>query len=86
MGSRAHFRGVIVSSRPIPQVLAVKFEQVKGAQKHMPVIGPLAQLRKPRHALVIATHRLDVDQAGAAPTAMAPNIQRKPSPPFPGWR
>jgi ABC transporter substrate binding protein len=45
-----------------PQILAVKFEQVEGAQDYVPVIATAAH-RKHRHAVVIATHRLAIDQA-----------------------
>lgn len=47
------------------QILAVELAQIEGAQDHMLVIAALARVRKQRHGLVIAAHRLAVDQAGS---------------------
>jgi hypothetical protein len=61
-GEQSHQQDLVAFERFAPQVLAVEFERV--AQDHIRVIVALAQLRKNRHALVITTHRLAVDQAG----------------------
>ena len=48
-------------------LLAVELEQVKGAQDDVSIIAALVQLRKQCHAVLVAIHRLPVEQTGAHP-------------------
>jgi hypothetical protein len=56
-----------VSERLAPQILGRRARAVEGAQDYMPVIPSLAQLLKGRDAVLVAAHRLAVDQARAHP-------------------
>jgi hypothetical protein len=51
--------------RLAPQVLAVKFEQVEGAEKYLWAPAHLSQPLEHRQAVVVADHRLAINQAGA---------------------
>jgi hypothetical protein len=47
----------------VPQVIAVKFDQVEGVKEDAPVIAPVAQPVEHRQAIPITGNRLAVDQA-----------------------
>ena len=49
--------------RLVPQVIAVKFDQVEGVKEDAPVIAPVAQSVEARHAVRITGDRLAVDEA-----------------------
>jgi len=65
LGEQSHQQHLAALDRFAPQVLPIEFKQIEGAQHNVLVIAALAQLVEHRHALVIATDRLAVDQAGA---------------------
>lgn len=60
--------GFALLDRPEAQVLAVEFSQVESHQGHGAVVGTLAQTCEHREAIVVADHRLAVDQARARAT------------------
>jgi hypothetical protein len=49
----------------VPQVIAVKFNQVESVKEDVPVLAAIAQPVEHRHAIPITGDRLAVDQAGA---------------------
>jgi hypothetical protein len=47
----------------VPQVIAVKLDQIEGVKEDVPVLAAVAQPVKYRHAIPITGDRLAVDQA-----------------------
>ena len=61
------------------QVVAVQLDQVEGVQKDPVVIAAVADALEARHTVVIAAHRLAVDDAGArAQPGQRRDDQREP--------
>jgi hypothetical protein len=48
-----------------PQVIAVKLEQIEGNQNDVLVVAAMPQLRKAGHPMLVAAHRLAIDQAAS---------------------
>jgi hypothetical protein len=48
----------------VPQVIAVKFDQVEGVKEDVPVLAAVAQPVEHRQAVAVTGNRLAVDQAG----------------------
>ena len=55
-------RGLARFERFAPQVVAVQLDEVEGVQEHPVVMAAVADPVEARHAVVIATHGLAVDE------------------------
>jgi uncharacterized coiled-coil protein SlyX len=51
--------------RLLPQVIAVKLQEIERNQNDLRVVTAMPQLVKARHSTLVAAHRLAVDQTAA---------------------
>jgi hypothetical protein len=65
LGQHRGERSLAHVKRLAPQVVAVQFDQVEGVEEDARVVASVADAIEARHAVVAATHRLAVDDAGA---------------------
>ncbi len=65
LGQDGGQRGLAHLKRFAPQVVAVQLDQVEGVEEHAGVVAAVAQPVEVRHAVVVAAHRLAVEDAGS---------------------
>src|SRR5215469_10008969 len=58
-------RGLADFKRVAPQVVAVQLDQVEGVEEGVTVMASVANTVERRHAVVVASNRLPIDDAGA---------------------